>query len=119
MPDIGRFSSKVLQDDEWFVVRQRHSAKSAMSGIYGTAMATGGRGRGPKPLPLLATPGRTHSALFLGRSLPLIANGIIVSRLRLRGRLAAPRFQPSPWRGFPALALVVGWSAHRHARPSG
>jgi ABC-2 type transport system permease protein len=103
---IGRFSG--LQDDEWFVVGNAIQL-SAMSGIYGTAMAIGGERWTQTLAPLLATPAN-RIALFLGRSLPFIANGIFVSAfafavgwLLLDVTLSAA--------ALPALAVVVVVSA--------
>lgn len=72
---IGRFSN--LKNDEWFVVGNAVQI-SAMSGIYGAAMAVGGERWTQTLSVLLATPAN-RIALFLGRALPLILNGIFVS----------------------------------------
>jgi ABC-2 type transport system permease protein len=103
---IGRFSG--LKDDEWFVVGNAVQL-SAMSGIYGTAMAIGGE-RWTQTLPaLLATPAN-RIALFLGRSLPLIANGIFVSAFAFAVGWLLLDFS-LPLSRIPALALVVVVSA--------
>jgi ABC-2 type transport system permease protein len=103
---IGRFSG--LQDDEWFVVGNAVQL-SAMSGIYGTAMAIGGERYMQTLSPLLATPAN-RIALFLGRSLPFIANGIFVSAFAFAvGWLLLDVSLPAS--GIPALALVVVVSA--------
>jgi ABC-2 type transport system permease protein len=103
---IGRFSG--LKDDEWFVVGNAVQL-SAMSGIYGTAMAIGGERWTQTLSPLLATPAN-RIALFLGRSLPLIANGIIVSAFAFAVGWLLLDFS-LPASRIPALALVVVVSA--------
>lgn len=103
---IGRFSG--LKDDEWFVVGNAVQL-SAMSGIYGMAMAIGGERWTQTLSPLLATPAN-RIALFLGRSLPLIANGIIVSAFSFAVGWLLLDFSLPPAR-IPALALVVVVSA--------
>lgn len=80
-----------------------------MSGIYGTAMAIGGERWTQTLSPLLATPAN-RIALFLGRSLPLIANGIIVSAFAFAAGWLLLDFS-LPASRIPALALVVVVSA--------
>jgi ABC-2 type transport system permease protein len=63
---VGRFAG--LQNDEFFVTGNAIQL-SAMGGIYGTAMTIGGERWTPA----------NRFAMFLGRALPLIANGILVS----------------------------------------
>lgn len=103
---IGRFSG--LKDDEWFVVGNAVQL-SAMSGIYGAAMAIGGERWTQTLSPLLATPA-SRIALFLGRSLPLIANGILVSAFAFAVGWLLLDFSLPP-SNIPALALVVVVSA--------
>jgi len=103
---VGRFSK--LKDDEWFVVGNAVQL-SAMSGIYGTAMTIGGERWTQTLSPLLATPAN-RIALFLGRSLPLIANGFIVSAFSFGAGWLLLDFHV-PLGSIPALALVVLVSA--------
>src|SRR5918995_7482156 len=80
---IGRFAQ--VRNDEFFVVGNAVQL-SAMAGIYGMAMTVGGERWTMTLSQLMATPAN-RLPLFLGRALPLIANGIITS----------------------AFAFVVGW----------
>jgi ABC-2 type transport system permease protein len=72
---IGRFAQ--IQNDEFFVVGNAVQL-SAMAGIYGMAMTVGGERWTQTLSQLMATPAN-RLPLFLGRALPLIANGIITS----------------------------------------
>ena len=99
---IGRFAN--LKDDEWFVVGNAVQL-SAMSGIYGTAMTIGGERWTQTLSPLLATPAN-RIALFLGRSLPLIANGIFVSAFSFAVGWLLLDFDV-PVSRIPALGLVI------------
>jgi ABC-2 type transport system permease protein len=103
---IGRYTG--LEDDAFFVVGNAVQL-SAMAGIYGMAMTIGGERWTQTLSPLLATPAN-RLALFLGRALPLIANGIVTSAFSfavgwwlLDFSLAAAEL--------PALAVVVAVSA--------
>jgi ABC-2 type transport system permease protein len=103
---IGRYAE--VKNDEFFVVGNAVQL-SAMAGIYGMAMTVGGERWTQTLSPLMATPAN-RLPLFLGRALPLIANGIITSAfafvvgwLLLDFSLAASQI--------PALALVVAVSA--------
>jgi ABC-2 type transport system permease protein len=99
---VGRFAG--LQNDEFFVVGNAVQA-SALAGIFGMAMTIGGERWTQTLSPLLATPAN-RLALFLGRALPLVANGALVSAfafavgwLLLDFELAASEIPP--------IALVV------------
>jgi ABC-2 type transport system permease protein len=81
---VGRFAR--VQNDEFFVIGNAVQA-SALAGIFGMAMTIGGERWTQTLSPLLATPAH-RIPLFLGRALPLIANGIVVS----------------------AFGFVVGWA---------
>lgn len=103
---IGRYTG--LEDDEWFLVGNAVQL-SAMAGIYGTAMTIGGERWTQTLSALLATPAN-RMALFLGRSLPLIANGFLVSAFSFAvGSLLLGVTLPAS--SIPALALVVVVSA--------
>jgi ABC-2 type transport system permease protein len=99
---VGRYSG--LQNDEFFVIGNAVQA-SALAGIFGMAMTIGGERWTQTLSPLLATPAH-RVPLFLGRALPLIANGFLVSAfgfavgsLLLDFDLAASEI--------PGIALVV------------
>src|SRR5438046_6319086 len=72
---LGRFSN--VRNDTFFVVGNAVQV-CAMAGIYGMAMTIGGERWTQTLSPLLASPAN-RLALFLGRALPLIANGFVVS----------------------------------------
>jgi ABC-2 type transport system permease protein len=72
---VGRFAG--LEDDEFFVTGNAIHL-SAMAGVFGMAMTIGGERWTQTLSPLLATPAN-RLAMFLGRALPLIVNGIITS----------------------------------------
>jgi ABC-2 type transport system permease protein len=72
---VGRFAR--LRDDEFFVTGNAVQL-SAMAGVYGMAMTIGGERWTQTLSPLMASPAN-RLPLFLGRSLPLIANGIVTS----------------------------------------
>jgi ABC-2 type transport system permease protein len=93
-----------LEDDSFFVVGNLVQV-SAMAGIFGMAMTIGGE-RWTQTLPaLLATPS-SRIALFLGRALPLIVNGVITAAFGfIVGRLLLD-FHPAP-STLPGLAAVV------------
>jgi ABC-2 type transport system permease protein len=103
---MGRFAQ--VENDEFFVVGNAIQL-SAMAGIYGTAMTVGGERWTQTLSSLMATPAN-RLPLFLGRSVPLIANGIVTSAfaffvgwLLLDFEMAASQI--------PALAVVVVASA--------
>jgi ABC-2 type transport system permease protein len=103
---IGRFAQ--VRNDEFFVVGNAVQL-SAMAGIYGMAMTVGGERWTQTLSQLMATPAN-RLPLFLGRALPLIANGIITSAfafavgwLLLDVELSAS--------SLPALAVVIAASA--------
>jgi ABC-2 type transport system permease protein len=99
---LGRFSG--VRDDAFYVVGNAVQV-SAMSGVYGVAMTVGGERWTQTLAPLLATPAN-RMALFLGRALPHIVGGFVVSAFGfLVGRLLLD-FHP-PLSSVPALALIV------------
>jgi ABC-2 type transport system permease protein len=103
---IGRYTG--LEDDAFFVVGNAVQL-SAMAGIYGMAMTIGGERWTGTLSPLLATPAR-RLPLFIGRSLPLIANGILVSAFAFFVGWLLLDFTMSASQ-IPALTLVVIISA--------
>lgn len=99
---LGRYSR--LQDDAFFVVGNAVQA-SAMSGVFAATMAIANERQYQTLSPLLATPANRF-AIFMGRSLPVVASGLVVSAFGfLMGRLLLD-FHP-PLSSLPALALVV------------
>ena len=80
---IGRYAK--LRSDEFFVVGNAVQI-SAMGGIFGMAMTIGGERWTQTLSAILATPANRF-ALFLGRALPNLLNGVFVS----------------------AVGFVVGW----------
>jgi ABC-2 type transport system permease protein len=72
---LGRFAG--LEDDTYFVVGNAVQV-SAMSGIYAMTLTIANERQYQTLLPILATPAN-RLALFLGRALPVIANGLFVS----------------------------------------
>jgi len=99
---LGRFSH--VEDDAFFVVGNAIQV-SAMAGVFGVSMAIGGERWTQTLAPLLATPAN-RLALFLGRALPLIVNGFIVSAFGfLVGRLLL-NYHP-PLSSVPPMALIV------------
>jgi ABC-2 type transport system permease protein len=98
----GRFAG--VQDDEFFVVGNAVQV-SALSGIFGMAMTIGGERWTQTLSPLLATPAN-RLALFLGRALPLIANGFIISAFGFGVGWALLDFELAAGE-IPAIALVI------------
>jgi len=99
---LGRYSR--LQNDAFFVVGNAVQA-SAMSAVFAGTMTIANERSFQTLSPILATPANRF-ALFMGRALPVLANGLVVSAWGfLMGRLLL-RFNP-PVESIPALALVV------------
>jgi ABC-2 type transport system permease protein len=99
---LGRFSH--VRNDAFYVVGNAVQV-SAMSGVYGVAMTVGGERWTQTLAPLLASPAN-RMVLFLGRALPNIVNGFVVSAFGfLVGRLLLD-FHP-PVSSIPGLALIV------------
>jgi ABC-2 type transport system permease protein len=72
---LGRFTG--AGDDTFFVVGNAVQV-SAMSGIYGMTMAVANERQFGTLSPLLATPAN-RLALFTGRAVPAVVNGLVVS----------------------------------------
>jgi ABC-2 type transport system permease protein len=99
---LGRYSG--LKDDAFFVVGNAIQA-SAMSAVFAGTMTIANERHYQTLSPLLATPANRF-ALFMGRSLPVVASGLLVSAWGfLMGRLLLD-FDP-PLSSIPALALVT------------
>jgi ABC-2 type transport system permease protein len=103
---IGRFAK--LRNDEFFVVGNAVQA-SALAGIFGMAMTIGGERWTQTLSPLLATPAN-RIALFLGRALPLIANGVLVSAFGFAVGWALLDFDLAVGE-IPGIAVVIVVSA--------
>jgi ABC-2 type transport system permease protein len=93
---IGRYSG--LRDDTFFVVGNSVQA-CAMAGIYGMTMTVANERYFGTLAPLLASPAN-RVVLFLGRAVPPIANGLVVSAF-----------------GFMAGALLLDFSLSASALP--
>jgi ABC-2 type transport system permease protein len=99
---LGRYSHS--GSDTFFVVGNGVQV-AAMAGVFGMALTVGGERWTQTLSPLLATPA-ARSAVFLGRALPNVVNGLIVSLTGfVVGRLLLD-FHP-PLSSVPALALTV------------
>jgi ABC-2 type transport system permease protein len=72
---LGRFAGS--QDDSFFIVGNATQV-AAMSGIYGMTMGIANERQFGTLSPLLATPAN-RLALFSGRAVPFVLNGLVVS----------------------------------------
>jgi ABC-2 type transport system permease protein len=99
---LGRYTRS--EPDSFFVVGNAVQV-AAMSAIYGMTMGIANERQFGTLQPLLATPAN-RLAVFSGRALPFIANGLVVSAFGFSiGRLLLD-FHPG-WHVLPSLALVV------------
>jgi ABC-2 type transport system permease protein len=92
------------QDDEFFVIGNAVQA-SALAGIFGMAMTIGGERWFQTLSMLLATPAN-RIAIFLGRAVPLIANGMLVSAFGFGVGWALLDFELAAGE-IPGIAFVV------------
>jgi ABC-2 type transport system permease protein len=99
---LGRFTG--LRDDTFFVVGNAVQV-SAMSGIYAMTLTIANERNFGTLSPLLATPAN-RLAVFLGRALPVIANGLFVSAFGFGVGLLFLDFSLG-WEQVPALATVL------------
>jgi ABC-2 type transport system permease protein len=99
---LGRFAG--LQDDTFFVVGNAVQV-SAMSGIYAMTLTIANERHFGTLSPILATPAN-RVALFLGRAVPVIANGLFVSVFGFGVGLLLLDFELA-WSQVPALAVVL------------
>ena len=99
---IGRFAK--LQSDEFFVIGNA-VAISSLGGIFGMAMTIGGERWTQTLSSILVTPANRF-ALFLGRALPNIANGIFVSAVGFVVGWLLLDFSLEPAE-IPVIALIV------------
>ena len=99
---LGRFTD--VEDESFFVVGNAVYI-SSISCVYGSIMAIANERFYGTLSPLLATPAN-RLALFAGRALPYIANGILVSAFGFAMGWLLLDFDPPP-SSLPPLALVV------------
>jgi ABC-2 type transport system permease protein len=99
---IGRYAK--LRSDEFFVVGNA-VAISSLGGIFGMAMTIGGERWTQTLSSILVTPAN-RLALFLGRALPNIANGIFVSAVGFVVGWLLLDFSLAPTE-IPVIALIV------------
>jgi ABC-2 type transport system permease protein len=99
---VGRFSG--VKSDEFFVIGNAVQA-SALAGVFGMAMTIGGERWFQTLSALLATPAH-RIPLFLGRALPLIVNGFLVSAFGFAVGWALLDFELAASE-IPPIALVV------------
>lgn len=99
---LGRYAGG--RSDDFFIVGNAVQV-SAMAGIYGMVMGIANERQYGTLSPLLATPAN-RLAVFAGRGLPFIVNGLAVSAFGFAASWALLDFSPDP-EVLPALALVV------------
>jgi ABC-2 type transport system permease protein len=99
---LGRFRG--LESDAFFVVGNAVQSCS-MSSIYASVMTVANERWQGTLAPLLASPGN-RAALFLGRAVPLVVNGLFVSAFGFGVSRLLLRFHPAA-SVLPALAAVV------------
>jgi ABC-2 type transport system permease protein len=99
---LGRYTGS--EDDSFFIVGNAVQV-AAMAGIYGMTMGIANERQFGTLSPLLATPAN-RPALFLGRSLPFIVNGLVVSAFGFGISWLLLDFSPDA-SDVPALAFIV------------
>jgi ABC-2 type transport system permease protein len=99
---LGRFSG--VENDAFFVVGNAVQA-CAMSCIYGMTMTIANERFFGTLAPLLASPAN-RLAMYLGRALPVVLNGLVVSIFGFCVGLVFLRFDLAPGQ-IPALAAVL------------
>lgn len=99
---LGRFAGS--QDDSFFVVGNAIQV-AAMSGIYGMTMGIANERQYGTLQPLLATPAN-RLAIFAGRALPFIVNGLVVSTFGFAVSWLLLDFRPADG-SVPALGVAV------------
>jgi ABC-2 type transport system permease protein len=103
---VGRTAG--VRDDAFFVVGNAVQV-CAMSAIYGMGMAIGGE-RWTGTLSAVLSSPANRAALFLGRTVPFLLNGLLVSAFGFTVGWLLLDFDPAP-ASLPALALVTAVSA--------
>ena len=99
---LGRYTGS--ESDDFFIVGNACQV-AAMAGIYGMTMGIANERQYQTLSPLLATPAN-RPALFLGRALPFIANGLFVSAFGFGVAWLLLDFSPEA-SAVPPLAFVV------------
>jgi ABC-2 type transport system permease protein len=100
---LGRYALSG-QGDAFFVVGNSVQV-CAMSCVYGMTMAVANERQFGTLGPLLASPAN-RLAVFLGRGVPVLANGLVVSVFGFLVGAVFLDFRPG-WSQVPALALIV------------
>lgn len=101
---LGRYSNSG-QGSAFFVIGNAVQV-CGMACVYGMTMAVANERSFGTLGPLLASPAN-RVAIFLGRGLPVLANGLVVSAFGFLVGVVFLHFRPSSG-SLPALALVVG-----------
>ncbi|HEY6030991.1 MAG TPA: ABC transporter permease, partial [Gaiellaceae bacterium] len=99
---LGQFAQ--AEDTAFYVVGNAVQV-CAMSSIYGMTMAIANERNFRTLAPLLASPAN-RAAVFLGRGVPVLANGLVVSVFGFAVGIAFLGFRPAA-HSLPALAAVV------------
>src|SRR6185437_8493783 len=99
---LGRYSK--VEDDAFFVVGNAIQA-SAMSAVFAGTMTIANERQYQTLAPLLATPANRF-AMFMGRAVPVIASGVLVSAWGFLMGWLLLDFDP-PASSLPALAVIV------------
>ena len=99
---LGRYAGS--QDDSFFIVGNAIQI-AAMAGIYGMTMGIANERQYGTLQPLLATPAN-RLAIFTGRALPFVANGILVSVFGFTMSWLLLDFRPADG-SLPGLALAI------------
>jgi ABC-2 type transport system permease protein len=99
---LGRYSH--ARDDTFFIVGNAVQV-AAMSSVYGMSMAVANERWSGTLAPLLGSPAN-RAAVFLGRGVPVLANGLVVSVFGFGVGAVLLDFRPG-WSTVPALATVV------------
>src|SRR5581483_7610913 len=99
---LGQYAK--AQSSAFYVVGNAVQVCS-MASIYGMTMAIANERQFRTLAPLLATPAN-RAAIFLGRGIPVLANGLLVSAFGFTVGVVVLDFRPG-WGVVPALAAVV------------
>jgi ABC-2 type transport system permease protein len=99
---LGRYAGS--QDDAFFIVGNAIQV-AAMAGIYGMTMGIANERQYGTLQPLLGTPAN-RLAIFAGRALPFVLNGLFVSAFGFAASWLLLDFRAAPG-SVPALALAV------------
>ena len=99
---LGRYAGS--EDDAFFIVGNAIQV-AAMAGIYGMTMGIANERQYGTLQPLLATPAN-RLAIFAGRALPFVLNGLLVSAFGFAVSWLLLDFRPAEG-SVPALAVAV------------